>query len=103
MTHYYVSEITGKIMTDYLLNTLLIAFMPEKTIDDLITEGRMRIIEEPNVIDCLRNGSLSIAIIRYKELHPECKSVKDAQKMVFRMREDMKRFGKKNTAEKPKK
>ena len=67
---YYQSAITKKIVAENFAKCLDYVY-GRGEVEKLIEEKTLIPIEEPSVEDCLRFGSGSVAVIRYRELNPD--------------------------------
>lgn len=93
--NYYRSEITGKILSDVSLGTFYNVYGrgADNIVDSSIKGYVLKQIDPPEVIECVKHGCGATAVIRYREVHPEC-SLKEARKAVRLMKKDLIRFGK---------
>lgn len=88
---YYRSKNTGKIVTDYAIRAVRDIYGIDR--ENLLRSKTIEPVENPSVIDCLRDGNRVVAIKRYRELH-EC-DLKEARAGVDLLEKDMARFRKK--------
>lgn len=82
---YYRSTNTGKIFSKSVIRLLKELYGRS----DFVVGSILIPVSEPNMIDCVKYGSGSVAVQRYRELHPDV-SVKDAYYAVKKIREDIK-------------
>lgn len=87
---FYLSKKTGKIVNNLCLDRL-VDILGQETLDGLVEDGTITEVKEPTVVDILRSGSFSSAVLRYREIH-DCKDNKKAIEMVRRIEGDMKRI-----------
>lgn len=77
--NYYRSKLTGKIFTESFLQTFGDVAKDDRGMHIIVDV--VEPIESPSVIDCIRHNSWNVAVLRYRELHPEsswdeaCKAV----------------------------
>lgn len=98
MDRYFVSNVNGALVTESQLNVCDIVAGNNLgvTATGYVNIGIIRELENPSVIDIIKNGgSFSMAIARYMEIHPGCK-YEDAKKIVGSIKADYIRFNKKN-------
>lgn len=86
-TKYYRSKITGRIVTDTDLEWARLTYGEGVLI--LINYSSDE-IDNPSVIDILRDGRFAQAVHRYREIH-DC-SLKEAFDMTRKIRDDLERF-----------
>lgn len=71
---FYRSTITGKIVSEKAIRDLhdIYGNGPGNCVDEHILKENILIeISEPSIVDCLDCGNDGIAILRYRELHPD--------------------------------
>lgn len=90
---YYRSKITNLIVSGNYAKALNYVY-GKNTIEKLVEEHTLEEIKEPSVIDCVRYGSGSVAVVRYRELHPEA-SWDEASAEIRKIRKDIYRHMKK--------
>lgn len=84
---WYRSEHTGKLISSNYFRTLDLMY-GEGFVKELIVRGELIAVENPSVIDILKdNGSRVQAIIRYREIHG-C-DASEARKMVKTIKTDI--------------
>lgn len=83
---YYRSTTTGKILTSTSLRIINDVFGNE-TLDKMISDGLLAVVEEPSVVDCVRSGNMLSAFSRYCEIH-NC-TMEEAKKAVYTIRTDV--------------
>lgn len=86
---YYISNVTGNIISDGMIRVLDYVY-GENGVSDAVKFGTIRAIDDPSVIDCIRHGTGTTALIRYRELH-QC-TLREARNGVDQIKKDMKRF-----------
>lgn len=91
--NYYRSNITGKIFTENSLKILDDVY-GENHVEGLINSKIIRPIEDVSVVDCLNSGDWHVAVVRYRELHPEFGWDEACKKVGF-IKKDMERLRKK--------
>lgn len=84
---YYKSKFTGRIIASNFARCLDYVYGRE-TVNDMIAEGDLIILDDPSVEDCIRNGGGSVAVVRYMELNPDV-TWNDASQMIRQMKKDM--------------
>lgn len=89
---YYRSKVSGKYFTENFLNL----FDPRNDISEDASPHKVLVdvmepVESPSVIDCLRGNSWNVAVLRYRELHPDC-SWDEACKAVTEIKKDFNRL-----------
>lgn len=80
---YYRSTYTNKIVADNFVKCIDYVY-GRGTIDMLIAEKVLIPLENPTIDECIIHGSGSVAVVRYRELHPDT-SWSDASKEVRRL------------------
>lgn len=94
---YYRSSITGLIVSDNFSKSLAYIFGPN-AVQKYVEDGVLIPIEAPTVNECIRHGSGSVAVVRYRELNPDC-SWPEASEAVRKIKIAMKQQRKKAIAE----
>lgn len=89
---YYRSNVTGRIISDASIRVLDDVY-GAGFVDEAISFGTIVPIENPSVIDCIRDGTRVAAIYRYREIH-KC-GLLEARAGVDALEKDMARFSKK--------
>ena len=96
MKNWYRSTITGKVIPEFVCESLRRVYGPD-AVNDLLSYLILERIESPSVISLLRGGELkSLAAFRYMETH-DC-DLRRAVHMVNLIEEDIRRcsIGKKS-------
>lgn len=88
---FYRSILTGRIVAESSLN-IIEAVYGHDELEHLINTDNVLTEIEPTVIDCIRDGSKTTAMLRYREIH-NC-GVRDAKNGVETLMKDMARFRK---------
>lgn len=92
--NYYRSEQTNLIVSGNFIKAL--DYVHGKgTVNKLIEDGVLKEIEDPSVEDCILHGSGSVAVLRYRELHPDI-SWDDARIEVRKIQKEIRNSQKKN-------
>lgn len=84
---YYRSTITNLIVSANFVKSLDYVY-GKGTVENLIGDGTLEEVVEPSVIDCIRHGSGSVAVLRYREIHPET-SWDEASSEIRKMKRDI--------------
>lgn len=67
---YYKSKFTGKIVAANYARCLNYVYGRD-CIDRLLARGDLEVVIEPTVEELVQYGGGSVAVLRYRELHPE--------------------------------
>ena len=89
---YYRSNETGRIISDVSIRVLEDIY-GDGAVETAIKLGTIAPIENPSVIDCIRDSTRVTAIYRYREIH-KC-GLLEARTGVEALEKDMARFSKK--------
>lgn len=84
---YYRSTVTGNILTEGSVRVLNDIY-GDQTVESTLASGFIEIVENPDIIDCIKYGCGSAAVFRYRELHPNT-TVQEASEAVKKIRKDM--------------
>lgn len=84
---YYRSSITNKIVSEKFTKSLNYIY-GLGTVEKLVEEGTLIPIDEPTIIDCIKDGGGSVATVRYMEINPDADWA-TASKEVRKIRKDM--------------
>lgn len=90
---YYKSKVTNKIVCDNVKFSIDSVY-GYGTFDDLVEKGLLYEVSEPTVEDILEHGTNAAASYRYRELHSECSSYKEAKEALNKIRETLKKGNK---------
>ena len=81
MDQYFRSSLTGKLMRyPHDIETIF----GEGSVQKLLDEGVIVEVLSPSIEDCLKNGSLFIAVVRYHEIH-KC-SLREAREAIDQLK-----------------
>lgn len=86
---YYQSAITNKIIAENFAKCLDYVY-GRGEVENLIEDGKLKVIEEPSIEECLKCGSGSVAVLRYRELNPDA-TWEEASKAVRKISKQMRR------------
>lgn len=67
---YYKSKFTNKIVASNYARCLNYVYGRD-TIDRMLARGDLEVVENPSVEELVNYGGGSVAVIRYRELHPD--------------------------------
>lgn len=94
---YFRSTITGKIVTGNFVDKMADIY-GDDLLGKYIIDKILVHIDPPDVIDCLKYDSISVAVVRYQEIHPEV-TWDEAWKMVKKIQKDILYFQSKEKEE----
>lgn len=91
---YYRSNITGLIVSDNFAKALEYIH-GDGALNRYIQSGMLVPIDPPTVVDCIKHGSGSVAVVRYRELNPG-NSWQKASEEVYKLKAMIKKERKKH-------
>lgn len=88
MAKYYYSNITDKIVANNFIKCVDYVF-GAGTVTKMVEAGHLTELKNPTIEECIANGSGSVAVVRYREINPDC-SWEEASKCVREIRKRIK-------------
>lgn len=84
---YYKSILTGKYVSENFVKRLKDIY-GDDIFQSYLLCSILDPISPPTVEECIKSNSINVAVIRYREIHPEC-SWDEAYKHVKKIKRDM--------------